>query len=132
MTLFARIATRPKTDLNRGYSRPMGETSGPAHAGLSGYGLDERGGLREALKSLDNRMGIFGEYRTQQDRTVPMRVAIYSGVEVGKGPDSEELFRPNKLLTSRRTDAAQSFDEQYARLYRDLVRAGINPNDLEW
>ena len=123
MTLFVRTCSRPRRDLDRGFSYSMGEFGNPdeAHAGLSGYSLDS--GTEDAVEALAERMGVSGRFVSRQTvalgrkthrrvaADVVMYVAVFEGSDVGTGPDGEELFRPARLVAAWKTrDVADAAD----------------------
>ena len=102
---FVRLASRPRRDLARGFSYSMGcfGEANEAHAGLSGYAVHDVG---EAVGRLDERMGVAGARcasRRLGGRDPVMYLAVYEGVRVGTGPDGEDLFRPARLVATRKT-----------------------------
>lgn len=112
--LFVRIASRPLSDLRRGYSYAMGQFGEPeaAHVGLSGYRSDD---LDAAIEALDERMGVVGPYTRGR-----AWMCVYEGDEVGVGPDGEELCRPTRLVAAIDTRCASSCDEMVA-LAREAI-----------
>ncbi len=132
--MFIRTCSRPRRDLDRGFSYAMGEFGNPdeAHAGLSGYSLDR--GIEDAVDALAARMGVSGAFSSKRtvafDRrphrrvaaATAMFVAVFEGSEVGTGPDGEELFRPSRLVATFRTTSIKDSADLAAK----LAAIGIN------
>jgi len=102
---FVRLASRPRRDLVRGFSYSMGcfGDAAEAHDGLSGYAVHD---AAEAIELLDERMSVAGARcasRRLGGRDPVMYLAVYEGVRVGTGPDGEDLFRPARLVATRKT-----------------------------
>lgn len=110
--LFVRYGLRPRSDLRRNYSRPWGETT-ERHAGLSGYDV----GLEEALRKLVEYFAGRGGWDPRGF------VSVYSGVEVGTGPDLESLFRAKQLVASVRANQEAELDDEVATDLRDRLVA---------
>jgi hypothetical protein len=106
--MFLRTCSRPRRDLDRGFSYEMGcfGDAERAHEGLSGYSLDR--GTEDAVEALASRMGVAGRFeRRGAHRRVAgdavMFVAVFEGRDVGTGPDQEELFRPSRIVATFKT-----------------------------
>jgi hypothetical protein len=102
---FVRICSRPRRDLARGFSYSMGcfGDASEAHAGLSGYEVHD---AAEAVELLDERMSVAGARcasRRLGGRDPVMYLAVFEGARVGTGPDGEDLFRPSRLVATRKT-----------------------------
>lgn len=128
MPRFIRVNARPRRDLARGYSYSMGcfGDEDQAHPGLSGYSLDR--GLEDACRALAERMGVSGRFAAKAtwvlDRRphprvrddVLMFVTLWEGHYAGRGPDSEDLFRPTRIIASWKTRELRGVEDLIERL----------------
>jgi len=90
----------------------MGEFGeGKGHAGLSSYKIGTV--LWKDIKKLDKKMGAYGDS--------PLYVTIFEGEDVGMGPESEDLVRPSKIISSRPFRQACSLREMIGLIYNDVA-----------
>ena len=121
MPLFVRLATNPAADLKRGYSYTSGafEDEDQAHAGLSCYSLDELT-LDDAIRTLDNRLGVVGAARDGSARYV----VVLDGRRVGEGPEGEPLVRPRANIAKVACKSVKTVEAMIAAVEKKILAAG--------